>query len=1697
MAHVESRQPRILVSYSSGSDAYFAMVEKLIHLLERKGIDVVWDVYAGLDGPDWQRWMDEQIAGVDFIVVLGSARYLEASSPGFEHPGPEGRGRGAYYEWTMIRRLRLTPKQFQKRVLPVLLPGHKAAELPQEVHDDMLFIYRIKELTLDGIDELRRRILGDPLHVPSAPDGEADGRSRRELRAEAGEMAKEFTRALRTFRGRHKAMEALARWLRDPDDRLSRFVTGEPGAGKTAMLGLIAHLTTGHAEPVAEAVLRGLPDACLPPENAIDVALSARGKDAAKILDLLEAAVGMPPAAGPADDIETRVQALVVYLRKQSRRITVLLDALDEVSPPTAGYDGEFPPPADLAPLCEDLLAPLVNDSDSPIRFLLGTRRNVLPLLGVTGLGPQGRVIDLSGDYQDLAALRELLETSLLAGDSAWLQASEADVRVVLDVLFEKAGGSFQVGEIIAEDLARQDRLPEDVRDEVWQAGIASTAGEAMYDDLGTRLGNGADRAIGLLLPLAYGRGSGIPWGEVWLPLANALRAPETPEYADSDLDLIRRHASSYVVEGPPDARGRTLFRLHHREFSDYLRARQHEDGRDSQTADEQMITRTLIEGIPAKDHGRDWAWASTYVRRHLLEHAIAGARQEDLEDLVFDPGFLANAAEAEVRSALGKLTEPRHRAVADAYAMARTAASRVQASGDRDDTPLLLAQLSLAARCHGAPALADNVPLGADPRRAPWRAKWAAWRQQPPLTLLADHSGQVGVVATASLAAGDTAALTGGVDGVIRVCDVLTGAALMEIPAHRGPVLGLATGAVRGSVVVVSTGADLRARVWDLASGRQIGRDFTLHRAQARAVAVVDLALGPRVLTGDVAGVLHQWDPATGRLKAREQKLGASGITALAPVTAGDQVFVLAAHDDGSIGRLTLASKLVLRNYAGTGTRPVRALAVTELDRRPVVVSGGDSGELQVWDPAADPEHGPLRTEAPIRHDRGIRALAGTCVGGMPAVLSVGNDNTARVWNLQDGNQIGAPFAGETGNSLRGLATVEASNRSLAVLIASSARPVVWELTPNGAVNEPFSGHKHQVRSLLFTKIDGRNRLVSGSSDATVRRWDPDNGGQTGAELTGHRRGWVGALAAVEVAGEAHIYSAGADKTVLGWNAATGKQVGAVSHDWPVAALLRTAVDGRPWLVSATLGGSVCAWDVGGGTDPRAYTGHGTTAVRALAETWSESGDPLVVSGGDSADLHVWQPATGARVNVWAAGHAVTALATVAARANLVVSGGTDGRVLAHDLRSRRPVRLRPEGPAVTALQLAVLDDTTVLVTAHEDGSVRLSDVDSPADVVVHLGHGGQARALAIGEANGRWVAFSAGDDHLIKVWDLHDKAPVHQMHRGRVWAVAAVPASDPARIDVLSAGDDDTIQVRALDLSPGGGTVSERRREVRVLSAHHRGVRALATGQVASGVVLVSGGIDRSLRIRDLPSGRLLRQLPGHGDWVRAVATGSFPGPGPVAVSASGDGLIGVWDLERRALIGPLRPVHTDGVRALCLAEVTLHGTETPVIVSGDVKGKILVTQLTGGATVGQPFMKERAGAGDGVRALAATRLDGQWVIVSGYAGGDVLAWDIATRTEAGRVPSSGGEINAIAAREGIDGFGCAWVAVAAGRTVTLSSWMDDDGGWQQRARIEFGCDVLDLAIVPDESDDLIPGMVVVGATQGVVVLEFAKDL
>ncbi|MFF9212842.1 MULTISPECIES: caspase family protein [unclassified Streptomyces] len=619
------------------------------------------------------------------------------------------------------------------------------------------------------------------------------------------------------FEGRHEALRAITSWLADPStEEAGMAVTGAPGSGKSALLGLVCALTDGRRRRSVPVHEMGLPKGAQPREGAVHSAIYARGATVADVLAGIAAAAGT--TAGT-------VGALVEHLRRWPEPVVVVVDALDEAVDPER--------------LITSVLKPLLEDSGSTrLRLLLGTRRDLLPLLPASIT-----LVDLdSAAYCDPAALRAHVGAALRAGraDNPFRTAPAAYVEAVAEAVAAAAGHSFLVARLIARNLVTASVLP-DPSDPVWRTNLPRLPGDAMRRDLRQRFGDDLERAYDLLAALAHAEGQGLPWENLWAALASRIGHTH---YEDEDVIRLRRGASSYVVEDTLE--GHSVYRLYHQALTEHVRELRPATG-ELHAAFAEVLEATAPRRA---DGGADWERAHPYVRHHFATHAARGGV---LARHLTDPNLLVAADPERMRSALRGTGGPEAAAYRE-YSTGRTGRS----PGER------LAYLLMAARRAGATALAEATEgAGRWPgRELPWQVPWSHWPSVQRIDHVLTHSSAPKCLA----APGSGELLTLDAAGLVRSWDLVT-----EVPRIVDSVSTLRRTVLHAEVdgaALVAGWEGSRVVARHVGSGRLVaeGPAFPVgkpsDRGQRGPVAVLATDDGRYVATAYFRRSMHRYGP-------------------------------------------------------------------------------------------------------------------------------------------------------------------------------------------------------------------------------------------------------------------------------------------------------------------------------------------------------------------------------------------------------------------------------------------------------------------------------------------------------------------------------------------------------------------------------------------------------------------------------------------------------------------------------------------------------------------------------------------------------------------------------------------------------------------------------------------------------------------
>ncbi|MFS4093028.1 NACHT domain-containing protein [Streptomyces sp. AF1A] len=1256
--------------------------------------------------------------------------------------------------------------------------------------------------------------------------------------------------AVGCFRGRQRELATLTGWLDGESPGALRVVTGSPGSGKSALLGMLVCSAHPDLHEATQHVWFHRRDE-LPSVNPHLVALHLRDQNVDAILDSVARQTGLPTAAEDASG-----QALADALTRFPEPLVFVLDALDEAEDPGRVMSHVLEPLLDRTrpdgmPCCRLLVATRPWEQFDP---LLARARRAQGLIDLDDVrrdelenALRSYVIDLlngNNEYRQVSHRR--LRDSIAGSVAGRLAARHAEER--------PQWGEFLVAGLYANSLAQQGgptaagadagAAPADA------AGVPGTLPEVLDLDLRRQT---SPWVRPILCALAFARGQGMPRTAI-RAIAPLFANPSLGAPAESDVRDALEEARFYLRRDM-DVDGSIVYRLFHQALIDHLRSASTLPGRPAaaERLKERVVFDRLLDLVGrADDGGLYWEEASPYLLRHMSEHAAACGL---LNTLAQDTEFLVHADPATLGAHLtGDASDSR--SVVAVYRASLSCHQHLDAHARRS-------VLAIDAARHQMPHLAQRFSRPPRQQALAWQPRWvtgAPWELLPCESLM----GLTEEVRSLSCGTvdGHPVVVAAGTREDVPVWDLETGREHTRLVGHRGPVNAVACCEVDGRAAVVTAGSDRSLRLWDLASGEQVAT-LTVDAGPVTSLVCVRLDGRPVVVASGRQGLVRAWDIAAATEKAS-----------------------LPGHQGPA--------------WSATGiTAPTGCGAL--------VATGGYDGSVRVWDLAQGAEH----TQLP-RHESGVLAVAHLAPApGESWLLTGGSDGVVRVFDLPAQTQrLSLDCRTDSVLALESVRLAGQDGRPelcLGVAGGSDGTLSVWDLAA-GEKRFDLIGHVGAVNTVGITRLHGRPVLISGGDDGSCRVWDLVTGTQRGRLGS---QGRYPALTSVDL-GEGPVVVGAAGDGLHVWDVVRGVRVGSLALDGPVSALtsadlgdgpvvVGAAADGlRSWhltgggttavhvhtarvdavtaapgdargaVVVAEENGALRKLELMNGSEAAALTGH-RAAVRQVVFARLD-GRPSVVSAGRDGTVRLWDGTSGRQLRALRVpADCVRALDTAVLSGALVaVIGASDGSMRVWDPGSGAHRLLRGHHrTSVRALATSTFDGGSMAVSVGGDGSVLMWDLIRGQCLSEGFSHSGPAWSVACGTVDGRPIAATAGGDGTIRTWDLLTRAETGTpiTSAGTVWDLAL--AELDGRPVLMTAGFDKTVGV--IDI--------RQRRLLGALAGHQDSVDSIDVTTAEDRLIAVSGGSDGTARVWDVGDKRCLGliHLPGPGTSVAAGPDGS----------------------------------------------------------------------------------------------------------------------------------------------------------------------------------------------------------------------------
>jgi hypothetical protein len=156
---------RVFISYARDDRKHARRVRRFWKFLREVGIDARLDAPAGEEPQDWPIWMRREIRAARYVLVIASPQYRLRA----EGDVPPDVGRGVQWEARQLRdEMYEDHVAARLRLLPVVLPGCSADDIPDWMGRYSATHYTVAKYTVSGAEKLLRYVTGQPYETTPA-----------------------------------------------------------------------------------------------------------------------------------------------------------------------------------------------------------------------------------------------------------------------------------------------------------------------------------------------------------------------------------------------------------------------------------------------------------------------------------------------------------------------------------------------------------------------------------------------------------------------------------------------------------------------------------------------------------------------------------------------------------------------------------------------------------------------------------------------------------------------------------------------------------------------------------------------------------------------------------------------------------------------------------------------------------------------------------------------------------------------------------------------------------------------------------------------------------------------------------------------------------------------------------------------------------------------------------------------------------------------------------------------------------------------------------------------------------------------------------------------------------------------------------------------------------------------------------------
>ena len=691
------------------------------------------------------------------------------------------------------------------------------------------------------------------------------------------------------------------------------------------------------------------------------------------------------------------------------------------------------------------------------------------------------------------------------------------------------------------------------------------------------------------------------------------------------------------------------------------------------------------------------------------------------------------------------------------------------------------------------------------------------------------------------------------------------------------------------------SGGGDGTAKLWDVASGREIrtvdqyaktatdiafppSSNYALFALDDGSITMVDITTGDEIGTVEQADYnrsYHRLDPYLDDSKVLSKTR---------------KVFRLVDLQSGKVDQsFRYPEDIFSVAFFANGNKMVTGSKYREIKK------GDVDPVLNLWD---------TRTGKIIRSFKGHNGSVNSVVvlSSQNTIVSGSSDGTIRFWNPDKKRASRTIEAYDKGRYPAGMDLVVSPDQSL-ILSEHRNTLKLWKVSSGEAIRtiEHKGAQFGEVRSITFSP-DGK-RFATGDDQGIIRIWDIRTG-----KVVRQLSGYANQITGVRFSPDGNqivmgtiwdpllgTMSRNQEQDLRLWSARSGRLINSPDINSSDVSSLVFSPDGTKAVSKDE--NNLIYWDTRSGRVISTLKGH-TATVSTMA--FSKDGQ-RVLSGSWDNTVKLWDAASGKLIRTLASHSNRVFDVAFSADESRILSSSADGTVILWDSQSGEAIRtFRDFDYAVSGASFSKsgavgLFTTRVKHKYHDDPALEVWDLKSGTKIFTHRWEPWQTTSYDISPDGS--VLLTGGEDNTITLWDLDTGQTKDSYKMGERSSEVTSVAFSPDGDQILAS---DGYYVRVLDRATGNELRAFSR-----LDGSSASVRNVAFAPSGNHILVGHGSLpmgsktikNPKVKAIDLNSGRLLKVRTFEGISADRIA---FSPDGKRLLLGSTDTSLKLWDLE-----------------------------------------------------------------------------------------------------------------------------------------------------------------------------------------------------